>query len=198
MSALAREAFAEIVDNAFWATHNFTDSATSVTVTNGKVSGADDVTDQFMTSPWTAVGDPEDYLNQPNVARVQTLFTQILFESEFSGSVYSYDSFLKAVAKFPAFCDETANPLGYDLTDTCKRELAAFFANVDTTSSSLTVAADPDCVNSSDATACGFKGDPSLSSPADSFFYGRGPLALTSDSDYADFSSVFYEGYDRS
>ena len=176
--ALAEKALAEIVDNSYWANHNFTDSTYQVTVTNGKVSGADAVTDQFMTSAWTSVGHPEDYLSQTNVARVSTLFPQTLFELEFPDSVYSYDSFLKAVAKFPSFCDETNNPLGYNLDDTCKRELAAFFANVDPTSLGLTLVEDPVCVNSTDSATCGFKPTATLSPPAESFFFGRGPLFL--------------------
>lgn len=41
-----------------------------------------------------------------------------------ANSLYSYDSFLMAVAKFPGFCGENMTDL-----DSCKRELATFFAH---------------------------------------------------------------------
>lgn len=55
---------------------------------------------------------------------------------------------------------------------------------------------DASCVNSTDASVCGFK--TTLTSPASSFFYGRGPLLLQGDVKYAAFSRAFFEGYDRS
>ena len=46
-----------------------------------------------------------------------------------SADMYTYESFLRAVAKFPKFCGESNAPLGYDDLDTCRRELAALFAH---------------------------------------------------------------------
>lgn len=46
-------------------------------------------------------------------------------------------------------------------------------------------------------TDCGYKTD-GTTSPVDSYFYARGPLGLQQDTEYAEFSKAFYEGYDRS
>ena len=42
--------------------------------------------------------------------------------------IYTYDNFLKAVAKFPAFCNEK-NTDKLTLDQVCKRELAGIFAH---------------------------------------------------------------------
>ena len=120
-------------------------------------------------------------MTSPGVVRVLKLFPKVKFDGLFPKSVYSYDNFLKAVAKFPAFCNETNKPKGYNLDDTCKSEIAAFFAHIKTSSTALTVVKDPKCVDSTNATSCGFKQTAELNSPASSFFYGRGPLSLQGD-----------------
>ena len=56
---------------------------------------------------------------------------------------------------------------------------------------------DPNCATSISEDDCGFK-TTGVTSPANSFFYARGPLGLKTDLEYADFSKAFYEGYDRS
>ncbi len=43
---------------------------------------------------------------------------------------YDYDSFLSAVARYPAFCGETEVSKGRSLEDTCKRELSTLFAHM--------------------------------------------------------------------
>ena len=45
-----------------------------------------------------------------------------------ANSVYTYVDFLKAVAKFPAFCKDN-NISGNTLEQTCKRELSTIFAH---------------------------------------------------------------------
>jgi hypothetical protein len=42
--------------------------------------------------------------------------------------LYKYEGFLKAVAKYPAFCGES-NLANYDDEDTCARELSTLFAH---------------------------------------------------------------------
>jgi hypothetical protein len=44
--------------------------------------------------------------------------------------LYTYDGFLRAIAKFPAFCGESnMDSYDKDLDETCKRELAFLFAH---------------------------------------------------------------------
>jgi len=57
-------------------------------------------------------------------------------------SIYSYDAFLKAVAKYPAFCGEHNASKGFTAASACKREIAAFFALVDHVSDGLTLIKD--------------------------------------------------------
>jgi len=80
---------------------------------------------------------------------------------------------------------------------TCKREVAALLANVHISSNGLTELEDPACVGSTDEASCAFKSG-SLDTPPDAFYYARGPLGLQGDQQYADFSRLFYEGYNRS
>lgn len=101
------------------------------------------------------------------------------------------------MAKFPAFCDESASPLGYNDDDTCRREIAAFFAHINITSDGLAVKEDVTCAESTDATICGFR-ETASAAPASSLFFARGPLGLKGEKDYADFSAAFYEGFARS
>ena len=41
---------------------------------------------------------------------------------------YTYEAFLKGVAEFPMFCNETA--LGWPLEKSCRKELATVFAHI--------------------------------------------------------------------
>ena len=54
-----------------------------------------------------------------------------------ASDIYTYQNFLKAVAKFPAFCGESNGPRGYNENDTCKRELATLFAHMLITSDNM-------------------------------------------------------------
>lgn len=76
-------------------------------------------------------------------------------------SIYSYQNFLRAVAKFPAFCGESNGDFGID--DACKRELAALFAHMIVTSDGLSTRED---ASSSEV------------------FKARGPLGLSGQNDY--------------
>ena len=124
-----------------------------------------DASDQFMISPHSADGHPADVSNLKNVRMVAGNFSQSKFDSWTSNanSIYNYDNFLKAVAKFPAFCDESNDPFGLDENETCKREIATLFAH-------MTI--DSDGLNKIE--------DSSSAAP----FHARGPMALTGDKDY--------------
>lgn len=59
-----------------------------------------------------------------------SLFSEADWDDGFplADPIYTYDNFLKAVAKFPYFCNET-NISGQSLDDACKRELSSIFAH---------------------------------------------------------------------
>lgn len=70
------------------------------------------------------------YMSSPNVQRVMGLFSQADWNRGFplANKIYTYDNFLKAVAKFPAFCNEK-NTDDLTLDQVCRRELASIFAH---------------------------------------------------------------------
>jgi len=77
---------------------------------NGIVEGTDESTTQFVQSPWSANGHPEDYRLKDNVVRIRLLLSETTFNEIFPEADrdchYTYDSFLRAAAKYPAFCNE--------------------------------------------------------------------------------------------
>ena len=83
---------------------------------------------------------------------------------------------MKAIAKFPAFCGESASPKGYSDVDTCKREIATLFAHMSVQSDGLN----------------------KLEVDGSEMFRARGPMGLSGEADYKPFSASFYEGFDRS
>jgi len=61
---------------------------------------------------------------------VARLFTKADWDRGFpqANSVYSWDEFLKAVAKFPAFCNES-ELANWSVDDICKRSMSTLFAH---------------------------------------------------------------------
>jgi len=112
LATVASVANAEIVNDSYWeAEHDFTNSSIKVDVIDGIVFGTSDFITHRIHSSWTSVGHPDmsSYMSLPNVMRVSSNFPEAKFNawSPSKNSIYSYGSFLKAVAKFPAFCNET-------------------------------------------------------------------------------------------
>jgi hypothetical protein len=80
-------------------------------------------------------------MTKENVLRVMSHFDEDAFNGLFpiADDFYTYENFLRAVAKFPAFCNEynADEPLTQlfwtntaDLDSVCKRELSALFAHI--------------------------------------------------------------------
>ena len=69
-------------------------------------------------------------MNHANVKLVTSLIDEAAWTDNFPlrNPIYTYENFLKAVAKFPAFCGET-DIEGQSLEQACKRELSALFAH---------------------------------------------------------------------
>jgi chitodextrinase len=68
----------------------------------------------------------------PNVQRVAALLPESKYNEVFpmKNDLYTYQGFLRALAKFPKFCGES-NLVNYnfDSDKTCKRELSFLFAH---------------------------------------------------------------------
>ncbi len=71
-------------------------------------------------------------MSNDNVGRVRSVFTKSNWDDWLpnADAIYTYNKFLQAVAKFPAFCGESNSPLGLNEPDTCRREIASLFAHI--------------------------------------------------------------------
>ena len=97
------------------------DSNTGIKVVNGVPTSDDPHLRRMMSAPLSLDLDVhEHYLDMTNVKRVRSLFSEAQWDAAFPerNPVYNYDDFLKAVAKFPAFCNESNMP-NYDDDQTC-------------------------------------------------------------------------------
>ena len=151
----------------------------------------------------------DNYLTYANVQLVQSLFDEADFDGfPLRNEIYTYDNFLKAVAKFPNFCGETIIIEGQTLEETCKRELASIFAHW----GQETGKRSPDdgefwtqalywveeirCSGTNDP-SCNYQ-DGGWSGASDDWpsqpgqqYYGRGPFQLSWNYNYGRFSTVF-------
>ena len=129
LALLTLEVEAAIVTDGLWTGNDWYDSANGMGVQNGKPYSNDAAGLRRLTAPLSKDGSIDDYLSMVNVQRVQSFFTQADWNTAFphADAIYTYTNFLKAVAKFPAFCNETN--LSMSLLDTCKREVSTLFAH---------------------------------------------------------------------
>jgi hypothetical protein len=76
-----------------------------------------------------------DYAAKPNAVRVKSILSEYKFDELFpnKNALYTYDGFIKAVAKYPMFCGEynvNSSDLNLENIDNaCKRELSALLAH---------------------------------------------------------------------
>lgn len=66
-----------------------------------------------------------------HITLIKKVFPESAWKKQFTHidkDFYTYDAFIKSVAEFPAFCNET-NRSDETLEDACKKELATFFAH---------------------------------------------------------------------
>lgn len=84
---------------------------------------------------------------QTNVILVKSILTEDNWNQSFpyASSVYTYANFMRAVAKFPMFCNEVPSASAEILSDICKRELATLLAHIKYESGALQAVADPEC-----------------------------------------------------
>lgn len=110
--------------------------------------------------------------------------------------MYTYDNFLRAVAKFPSFCNAHKDPTAAeaDLTNACKVELSAFLAHMKHESGSLIYVEEIGCTV--DGWSCtGYNAPHTIYPPTtDQKYYGRGPFQLSWNYNYGQFSTAAFEG----
>ena len=100
---------AAIVETGPWTGKDFYDAVNKTGVANGIPYSNDAVVQHRLRSPLSKDTDMADYLSMANVARVASLLPEAQWDIVFpsANAVYTYEKFLKAVGKFPAFCNET-------------------------------------------------------------------------------------------
>jgi hypothetical protein len=115
-------------------------------------------------------------------------------------AVYTYENFLMAVAKFPKFCDDhTSTDDEALLLNACKVELSTFLAHMKHESGSLIYINEigPNTLTCfEDPSGCPYRDeDHAVYPPSDGqYYYGRGPLQLSWNYNYAQFSTVAFNG----
>lgn len=192
--------------DGIWTGGDWNDQVNGVQNVNGILSGTTSLSQQRMFSASTIAGDVSSYyLTQANVQMIQSVFNedQWNYVNPIANSLYDYQSFLKAAAKFPAFCLEGGSEM-------CKRDLATFFAHTTHECGQETVGSDfPQwrqgffyitenaCTPAVGDEKCDYK---STGSSADWWpssdgvqYYGRGPLQISWNYNYGQFSDAAYD-----
>ena len=86
-----------------------------------------------------------DYDTKANAERVKTILTESKFNELFPNrdSLYDYNGFIKAVAKYPMFCGEynasSSDTNLENLDNACKRELSTLLAHFEINSEGLSL-----------------------------------------------------------
>ena len=82
---------------------------------------------------------PTDYDSKTNVTLVKSLMSSATWTQSFpfNNLIYTYDNFLRAVAKFPMFCNEVSSVSTMTLEEACKQEIATLLAHISYESGSL-------------------------------------------------------------
>jgi len=130
-----------------------------------------------------------------NVQRTVQVLPESLWNSFFPNAlpVYTYENFLKAVAKFPRFCDDAINDVESELLNNCKIELATFLAHLKHESGTLIYVEEIGC--SETGGGCDYSVPHTIYPPTPGKkYYGRGPFQLSYNYNYAQFSTVAFDG----
>ena len=132
--AMLATAQAGIVEDGLWTGNDWFDNQSLIGVENGVPYSTNANQHRRITAPIARDGPIEgtDYLEYDNVKNIMMYIPD---ESTWNdmfpmrNDIYTYDSFLKASAKYPAFCNESSIP-NSPAVATCGRELATFFAHL--------------------------------------------------------------------
>ena len=136
-------------------------------------------------------------MSMSNVVRASQILSQdswnVLFPN--ADELYTYESFLQAMAKFPKFCGEAKDADDEDsLQNACKVELSTLLAHIKFNSADLTKTVD-DC-GSNGGNDCDYHDHQNANYPynQDQQYYGRGALLLTGSKFYGALSSIAFDG----
>jgi len=108
------------------------------TFTDGVASHSDEYFQRRITSPLALEESlMTDYGTKENAERVKRIFSENDFNKAFpkKDEFYTYGNFIKAIAKYPAFCNEfnskSTNSNLSDIEEACKRELSTLLTHIE-------------------------------------------------------------------
>jgi predicted nucleotide-binding protein (sugar kinase/HSP70/actin superfamily) len=121
---------ARIRSSGIWDDVDWYDNAAKVGVVDGEPYSNDTDVNRRIISAIATEGDVLNYMEFDNVQRVADILPETKYNDLFpmKNALYTYQGFLRAIAKFPKFCGES-NIANYDAVMTCKRELSFLFAH---------------------------------------------------------------------
>ena len=207
LSLLASLAQTRIVDDGPWDGQDWYNQNEDIGVTKGIPYSNDVDIQRRITAATASDGTFTDYLDSPNVQRVTQFLKEDKFEELFpiADDVYTYESLLQAIAKYPKFCGEDKQS---DIDTSCPRELSTLFAHMVPTSGlndawiatptwkqGLYHTEDPDCADSTETACDKYKQWKDHPKQTGKQYYGRGPFMLETSEAYAIFSKNVEQTY---
>jgi len=121
---------ARIRSSGIWDDYDWYDPSVEIGVLDGEPYSNDPDVDRRIVAAIATEGAVTNYMDFDNVQRVARLLPETKYDHVFpmKNDLYTYQGFLRSLAKFPKFCGES-NLDNYDDDATCKRELAFLFAH---------------------------------------------------------------------
>ena len=115
--------------NGIWTGYDWQNTDAGVGINNGVPYGLNNKVSIRLRSASTIDTSNINIYDQPNIKRIISTFSQENWNTLFpyALSVYTYQGFLQAAAKYPMFCNEYIDETQLDYA--CKKELATFFAH---------------------------------------------------------------------
>jgi hypothetical protein len=136
-------------------------------------------------------------MTKENVIRASSILTRDLWNSFFPWAlpIYSYDSFLQAIAKYPKFCGEAA-AFDSDMENACKLELSTILAHIKHESTNLEFVEEIACTTGYvPGNDCSYAEASTLYPPVSGQeYYGRGAFQLSWNYNYAQFATIAFDG----
>ena len=130
-SIMAQSVHSAIVTDGLWTGYDWYDNVRNIGVSNGVPYSLDASMSHFIDAPLSRDAPMDDYMTLTNVQRVNQILPKSEWHTVFpqANALYTYEGFLKAVGKFPKFCDDWSGSSLITKEWACRRELATLFAH---------------------------------------------------------------------
>jgi hypothetical protein len=121
---------ARIKNSGIWDNNDWYDDDVEIGVEDGIPYSDDLDVSRRIESAMATEGAVLNYMEFDNVQKVARILPESKYDEVFpmKNALYTYQGFLRALAKFPKFCGES-NLDNYDPDESCKRELSFLFAH---------------------------------------------------------------------